>query len=617
MAYCLIIGFFSSYFTLAQDQKVADSLRELYPLDDLEDSVRFELLRSLAFNEINDFNLAQSYAEELILLAQTQNNLDYQAHGYFQKGNILKILGDLDEALDAYLKSILIVKQAPNDKSIEASAYGAMGDIYSLSNNHSNAMIYYQKAIYMLRQAKDSIPLASAILNAGDEYLINGDYDSALFYFTESGDIFQKINYPIGKAYNLGNIGMVYANMGKNDLAEQNINEAINILERAQDYYPVCFYLISISDIYLEKDNLPVSLNYAIRSLELAEQYKLKQPVSDASLKLSELYEKSGEHQLSLWHFKNYVIYRDSVNNLETFQNIADQRTEFEVNLREKEIDLLEKDQALNRTYIVVAIILLLLSIAVLLYFRQRFRHTTLLAITERKEHDTNIKDLLRSQETKALQSMVRGKEEERRHLAKELHNHLGSLLATVKVNLNSLDHQDTPKHQRIIGLVDQACQDIRNISHELNMGISENFGLVPALKELVAHLSESREISVELISSLENVHIDSNNEIMVYRIVQELVSNVLKHAQATKLSILLTGFEEEGIVNILVHDNGRGFNKSDIDNKGSKGIGLGSLKEMVQKLDGEIGIDSSAKGGTTVSIDLPIFSSEIKIDEL
>jgi len=200
---------------------------------------------------------------------------------------------------------------------------------------------------------------------------------------------------------------------------------------------------------------------------------------------------------------------------------------------------------------------------------------------------------------------MLQGKEEERRHLAKELHNHLGSLLATVKVNLNGLESQDLSKQQNIIKLVDQATQDVRNISHELNMGVTDGFGLIPAVNELVQHLRNANDLEIFHSSDLSAVQIEAEHEILIYRIVQELISNVLKHAEASTLNISLTGFEEGNLVNILVEDDGKGFDHKNLDEETS-GIGLASLTEIVQKLDGEMNIDSRLENGTSISIDLP-----------
>jgi len=608
----LLIGlFFLFLFTtnlLAQDQQLADSLRQIYEKGKLEGQVQLALLKNLAFNE-NDLTLGLKYAEELILLAHEKQEIQYEIDGYLQKGYKKSNLGNFNEALEAFIMAINIAK-ANEYLIMEGTAYCAIADLYSELGNHDNAMVYYRKAIHILRQKSDVIALASTIMNAGDAYLTNQQYDSALLMFKESQKIYRENDYLVGQAYVLGNIGIVYANQGQNYLAQKNIDQAVEILEQAGDYYPICFYLIYTADIYLEKGDIYMAIRYTQRSLKLATQYQLKQPISDAHLKLSELYELDNQTSLALKHHKQYIIYRDSIKNLETIQQMADQRTSFEVNLRETAIDVLEKEKKLQQNYVVITIILLLLSVVVLLYFRQRFINTKLIATNERKQYETKVKDLLKTQETKALQSMIKGKDQERKYLAKELHNHLGSLLATVKVNLNGLDAPDHHKHQTIINLVDQACQDVRNISHELNMGVSENFGLIPALQELMAHLRQSGELTVEFIPVMDDYILDAENEIIIYRIIQELVSNVLKHAAATKLSVHMTFFPDDQLMNILVEDNGKGFDANTITHQ-SDGIGMASLKDMIAELDGEIVFDSHVTKGTTVNIDLPISSHE------
>ncbi len=287
-------GFFiCPYFSSGQDQRIADSLSKIYNEGNVADTAKLELLRNLSFNEVNDLDLSLKYAEELISLSSQLGNHEYVFRGYQQKGNKKRLQGNLEQALDAYFKSAEAAKKA-NFKPGEGGAYSTIADIYSINDNTVNAMLYYNKAIAILRQSDDTILLASAILNAGDEFLNHENYDSALIYFNESKKIFDDVNYQIGKAYSLGNTGMVYANIGNINLAEKNINEAISILEKLEDYYPICVYLISMCDIYLQKGDDKTALAYAMRSLTLAKQYGLKDQISDANKKLSELYEMSG-----------------------------------------------------------------------------------------------------------------------------------------------------------------------------------------------------------------------------------------------------------------------------------------------------------------------------------
>ena len=307
-------------------------------------------------------------------------------------------MGDLDQALDAYFKSAEAGKKA-NSISLEGSAYGAIADIYAVSKNHNNAMLYYHKAIATLRQSKDTVALASYISNAGDEFLNNKNYDSAILYFNESRTIFEKVNYLIGKAYSLGNIGMVYANIGENNLAEKNMNEAIPILEKLEDYYPICVYLISISDFYLKKGDERTALNYAMRSLKLAQQYKLKEQINDANLKLSELYEKAANPGESFKYYKNHIVYRDSVNNIKSVQKMADLRTDYEVAQKQTEVNLLNQEKR-NQQIIVLSLVIIIGLGTVLLGTLYWYYRTI---STEKKRSESLLLNILPAETAKEL----------------------------------------------------------------------------------------------------------------------------------------------------------------------------------------------------------------------
>jgi class 3 adenylate cyclase len=145
-------------------------------------------------------------------------------------------------------------------------------------------------------------------------------------------------------AYNLGNIGLAYALKGQNVRAEENIKQAIRLLEKMGDHYPICVYLTYMSDIYLEKGDKVAALEYASQSLELAVRYGLKVEIRDANLKLSELYDNFGNYRLSNLYYKKYIAYRDSVKNIEYVKQMADLRADYEIAQKQVEVDLLEKE---------------------------------------------------------------------------------------------------------------------------------------------------------------------------------------------------------------------------------------------------------------------------------
>ncbi len=392
-AYSILIGFLFYHIPVfCQNQKVADSLAQIYKKNILKDTLKLELLRNLAFNEVADLNLSLKYAEELIALSNELGNNLYLHRGYLLKGNNKKLLGNLDQALDYFIKSGEAAKKA-NYRIGEGTAYTSIAIIYSIANNHKNSILYHKKAINVLKLSDDNINYASALLNAGDEYLNHKDYKLAKSYFLESKTIFEKANHSSGIAYSIGNLGMVYANTGENDLAEKSINEAVVILEKAKDFYPICVYLISMADIYNGKGEKKVALNYAQRSLDLARQFGLKDQISDANLKLSEYYQDLGDFKKSYSYYKDHILYRDSVSNLQSVQKIADLRTDFEVSQKQVEVDLLQLQKKNQQTIALATIIasILLLIIAIVWYRRYRFIKRTDKIIKEERDKSDNL----------------------------------------------------------------------------------------------------------------------------------------------------------------------------------------------------------------------------------
>ncbi|PIF62358.1 class 3 adenylate cyclase [Flavobacterium sp. 11] len=384
--------FFVHLSILAQEQKVADSLVKIYQRGNIENAEKLELLRNLSFNEVNNLRLSLRYAEELIALSKLENNYLYLHRGYFQKGNKLRLIGDLNKSLDAFFKSEAAASKAKYSAG-QGTAYSSIADVYSVMGNSKNAYIYYNKAIKLLRKTDNSIGLASALLNMGDEYFKNKKYDLALRNFKESGEIFKKADYLIGTAYNLGNIGMVYAEQGKDVLAMKYMSKAIKILEELKDYYAISDYLTYMSAIYLKQNNQTVALNYALRSLELAQKYGLKDQISNSNLKLSELYQISGNPVESFKHYKNHILYRDSVTNLKSVQQMADLRTNFEVSQKQIEVDLLNQGKK-NRQIIAISSAIssgLVFLLAFGMFRRYKFIKKTNVIIEEEKNRSDSL----------------------------------------------------------------------------------------------------------------------------------------------------------------------------------------------------------------------------------
>lgn len=595
----------NSVSSTAQNQAKADSLkRVLEQQDTLSPLSRMVILAKISVHSSSPGEIVL-YSNKLLELASAHKQQNYVIEAWQSIGVAYRLMGDLKKSLASLFQSANLAIENKDHRHLTI-AYLEIANTYTANHDNRNAIIYNRKAIDIIRAYGNKEELAINLLNTGYNYYILNELDSALLLYNEAAPLFDKIGLKIGKAYTVGNKALVYWKKGNYFDAEHGLILAISMLKPLGDQFGMADYYNHLGRLYSERGNIRKAIYHTGKAHDISEAENLKEQLRDASLLLSELYKTKKDYARAFAYQTKYLRCKDSIESAENTRQLANLRTDFEVSLKEKEIVLLEKRQLVNRIYIMITVFLLLLAVLILLYFRQRFLTARIITANEQKQHDENIRNLLNSQETKALQAMVQGQENERKRLAQELHNHLGSLLATIKVNMNAVDESDIPNYHTIITLVDQACSDVRNLSHSLNMGVSENFGLVAALTELTQNLQQTNKLKVEFTAAMCQRHMDARQEILIYRIIQELVSNVLKHSEANKLSILLTCFEEENLINIIVQDNGKGFNVDEEYNVHG-GMGRKSLNDMISNLRGEIRFDSNHSSGTTVNIDLPL----------
>ncbi len=370
-----------------QNRNVSDSLIKIYESGNYDSEERLDLLDKIAQNT-PDPDESLKYSDQLLTEAIAVDSSRYVYRGYRHRGNALEAKGDLSMALENYFKALDISNER-RDKKETGQLYTSIAAVYSGMGNRQNVLQYYTNAIEILESLDDKIQYAIALENLGDSYLVWGEPDSALVLFNKSGPIFKAQNRRPYLAYNLGNKGLAFAQKGQEIRAEENISEAIAILEELGDYRPITVYLTSLSDIYADKNDWDAAFTYSLRSLNLAKQYGLKAEMGSAYLKLSELYERTGYASASLKYYRNYIAFRDSVKNITAVQQAAD----FEVAQKQIELDLANQQK---RTQKIVAIssgtaLFLIFLLAVGLYRRNLYIKRTKAIIEKEKDRSDSL----------------------------------------------------------------------------------------------------------------------------------------------------------------------------------------------------------------------------------
>ncbi|MBT8264628.1 MAG: adenylate/guanylate cyclase domain-containing protein [Muriicola sp.] len=387
-----VIHFLASNLSFSQNRATTDSLQAIYLSGDFEEEQRLSILSRLAGTHPNpDSSLV--YSEELIRRAIALDSSYALYRGYLQKGNSLRLKGDLTEALETYFKGVNIITNDAKKRQELGSLYISIAGVYASMDNKQSTIDYYKNAINLLSELKDqqdSIGYASAIENLGDSYNLEfGRPDTALVLFKESEVIWKALDYKIGMAYNVGNIGLAYVQLGKPKEAEVKIQEAISILEEFKDYYAISVYLTYMADFSADRNEWTYAFEYAERSLHLAKQNSLKEQIGDAYLKLSELHEKRGDVEKSFNYYKNHITYRDSVQNVSAVQQMAN----FEVSQKQNELDILNQKQKTQKVIGISAAIALFLIflLAVGLYRRNVYIKKTNMIIEQEMDRSESL----------------------------------------------------------------------------------------------------------------------------------------------------------------------------------------------------------------------------------
>lgn len=268
-----------------------------------------------------------------------------------------------------------------------------------------------------------------------------------------------------------------------------------------------------------------------------------------------------------------------------------------------------EKASLQRNISILIGAGVLLLCLLLIRLSRQRTKHQKILRVKDTQVHQKELEGLLAGQEVQVVEALMEGQEHERKRLSQELHDTIGSMLATLKLQFESLtelfevksDKQES-KIEFTNDLLDKTCIEVRRISHNLSSGMVSKVGVVEGIRQIAKNINSSGKLAVEFVTDVEDVNLQGDEAVHLFRVVQELLSNAIKHAKASKLSIQINAFENE--ITLIIEDNGIGFDYEKAKQE-AKGLGLGNLEARVEQLNGQLNIDSTLGRGTTAIIEL------------
>ncbi|MCH2033040.1 MAG: sensor histidine kinase [Tenacibaculum sp.] len=312
----------------------------------------------------------------------------------------------------------------------------------------------------------------------------------------------------------------------------------------------------------------------------------------------------------SAYHFAREVRFLGYKRNFQQ-HSTAISKTKVQIETLEKEKENLELRHKRKQDQIILlvgGIFIILGSLIAYLNLKNSRKKRLLAEQLKELEKQKNL-TLLKEQEITTINAMVEGQEKERIRIAEDLHDNIGSVLATLKLHFENLKLNREKKHfnqeelyNKTEKLIDETYLKVRSIAHAKNAGVIANQGLLVAIKIMAEKISSANKLKIEIVDFGLDKRIDTNTEITTFRIIQELVTNIIKHAEATDASINISLFEDN--LNIIIEDNGKGFNSQEINYENS--MGIGSIKKRIEHLKGTFQIDSAINRGTSIIINIP-----------
>ncbi|UOE51653.1 tetratricopeptide repeat protein [Mucilaginibacter sp. SMC90] len=508
------------------------------------------------------------------LLSQTLGKAYYENNQYDSAAHYYNVAAD--------------ILNKTNQQHVLTGDYNRLAKAYLQLKNYDKAIEFNKLAISYAPQTGERTELIDALNQAGSLYEAKNNYRQALNYFRQAFDIKDSLKLArqtsenTSEAYSHQFMGDVMGSI-KQSLSVEEILKAIDIKKSLNDTLALSINYFNLGVLYKNKRQYEQSLDALKNSLQFAIQINYADMQRSATNELADLYEQMGNYRQSLVYLKQHANVKSSGSN-----TIDELQAKYEIKQREDQV-LQQQFEITKRNYWMagIGIFLLLTLFTGFFYYKQ----------TQLKQRNI------------AMQAIIAAEESERRRIARDLHDSVSQTMSAAKINLAVIggelpfiNDDQRIRFEKVINLVDYGFKEVRTISHNMMPWALHKTGLEQVIKQFIENIKNDN-IAINLFSRGFDSPFDDTIEIILYRVLQESVNNVMKHANANRVDISLIRSEEN--ISLTIEDNGKGFDTTNPEV--FKGMGLNNLRSRINFLKGKVEFDSQVNRGTLVSIYIPL----------
>lgn len=568
-------------------------------------SVAYSLRAGLLYYEmkLDSCKLLLDKAYSLVSKYTDKESKNQRANILNRYAAIFQRRQNYDSAVELYLQSANIFKETGDEQKIINSYYNLSG-IYKYLGDTTKTFYYARETNRLAAKTADTVFLIRGLIVLGEAYNYIKNYDSLLLISQKGLRLANshQMTFAMGIFHNF--MGLYFTNKEvQYDSAVFHYNIALQIFNKINIPFDKALVLQNIGNTYLKKKEFVNAIKFSKQANELSENLGFEQVQNMSLLDLVKAEEQLGDIPESYKYLKQYVKVNDSIQNRNSQKKVYDMEAKYLA--QKKEVMMLAQQKIIKQknqlNYLLASGLFLLAFIIALLYFIYR---------NKQKLHEQKITKLETQQQLTATEAVLKGEEQERTRLAKDLHDGLGGMLSGIKFSFNTMKGNlvmtpdNTQSFERSMDMLDSSIKEMRRVAHNMMPEALVKFGLDTALKDFCNEIQQSGALYISYQSiGLENMVIKQTAEITIYRIVQELVNNIMKHAAAKNAIVQVT--KTSGQLAVTVEDDGRGFD-TNILNK-VKGIGWSSIQNRVEFLKGTLDVISEKEKGTSVHIEINV----------
>ena len=568
-------------------------------------SVAYSLRAGLLYYEmkLDSCKLLLDKAYSLVSKYTDKESKNQRANILNRYAAIFQRRQNYDSAVELYLQSANIFKETGDEQKIINSYYNLSG-IYKYLGDTTKTFYYARETNRLAAKTADTVFLIRGLIVLGEAYNYIKNYDSLLLISQKGLRLANshQMTFAMGIFHNF--MGLYFTNKEvQYDSAVLHYNIALQIFNKINIPFDKALVLQNIGNTYLKKKEFVNAIKFSKQANELSENLGFEQVQNMSLLDLVKAEEQLGDIPESYKYLKQYVKVNDSIQNRNSQKKVYDMEAKYLA--QKKEVMMLAQQKIIKQknqlNYLLASGLFLLAFIIALLYFIYR---------NKQKLQEQKITKLETQQQLTATEAVLKGEEQERTRLARDLHDGLGGMLSGIKFSFNTMKGNlvmtpdNTQSFERSMDMLDSSIKEMRRVAHNMMPEALVKFGLDTALKDFCNEIQQSGALYISYQSiGLENMVIKQTAEITIYRIVQELVNNIMKHAAAKNAIVQVT--KTSGQLAVTVEDDGRGFD-TNILNK-VKGIGWSSIQNRVEFLKGTLDVISEKEKGTSVHIEINV----------